>query len=188
MILQQLGDLMYGTTNKNCYNSTDISNRTKSGTGIYMRLPSVSTEYFISNNPLELSNDTLTNAIQGSYYGFNFGVVLGGGGTPPTVNDYKLENRYNYNQFQLISKSGNFNNSQITLTITVKNITEENISVQEVGIACNNNNTSTMNTGRVSLLLTRSVLTQPVVIQPEEIKTFTASIDLNKFIDNTTNT
>ena len=82
MILQQLGDLMYGTTNKNCFNSTDISNRTKSGTGVYMRLPSGSTDYSISNNPLELSNDTLTNAIQGSYYGFNFGVVLGGGAHP----------------------------------------------------------------------------------------------------------
>lgn len=98
-----------------------------------------------------------------------------------------MESYYN-EEFEVISTSGNFNNSQITLTLTVKNITENNISVSEIGIAC----TPRYNLGIADnypyMLLTRTVLTQPVVIQPQETKTFTVSIDLNKFIDNTTNT
>ena len=186
MILLQLGDIMYGTTEKGFLNTTDISNREFSSDGL-MRFPRYTSNYKVYNNPLKFARDDNTASPQNpNIDAIFFGIVLGGGSTPATINDYKLENYYN-EQFDVISVSGNFDNSQITLTLTVKNITENNVIVNEVGIACTPQYNFSINLNYPYMLLTRTVLSEPVVIQPQETKTFTVSIDLDKFIDNTTN-
>ena len=106
------------------------------------------------------------------------GIAFGSGTTPPQKTDYKIENRitdgltYSNNS---TSKANNIAN----WVQTVQNTSSEPITISEVGLF------SAINTTYITVLLTRTVLDNPVVLQPNDVKTFTITIDYNKFIDGT---
>ncbi len=99
------------------------------------------------------------------------GIIVGSGTTPPTYSDYKMENS--------LAEALTFSNNTVSkkarvqiLTQSVTNPTGESITINEVGVfgyamyGC--------------YLLTRSIIS-PIVLGPNETKTFTVKIDFNKF-------
>lgn len=115
----------------------------------------------------------------GVYYNlFGRGIVFGSGTTPPQKTDYKLNNHittgltYNNN-------STSTNNNVVSWVQTVQNTSTEQITITEVGLF------SAYSDSQPTLLLTRTVLDNPVILQPNEVKTFTITIDYNKFVDGT---
>lgn len=118
---------------------------------------------------------------EGSHYGympFERGIAFGSGTTPPQKTDYKLENPITTG----LTYSGNNTNQADRVTNwvqTVQNTSTAQITITEVGLF------SRGYIGKLSFLLTRTVLDTPVVLQPNEVKTFTITIDYNKFADGT---
>lgn len=115
------------------------------------------------------------------YTPFSRGIAFGSGTTPPQKTDYKLENYITTG----LTYSGN--NTNLTDGIanwvqTVQNTSTAQITITEVGLFSKNSRTGKNHT---VFLLTRTVLDTPVVLQPNEVKTFTITIDYNKFVDGT---
>lgn len=100
---------------------------------------------------------------------------------PPQKTDYKLENYITTG----LTYSGN--NTNLTDGIanwvqTVQNTSAAQITITEVGLF---SKYSRSGQDYQVYLLTRTVLDTPVVLQPNEVKTFTITIDYNKFVDGT---
>lgn len=115
------------------------------------------------------------------YFGpFGRGIAFGSGTTPPQKTDYKLEN---YIATGLTYSGNNTNKTDgvANWVQTVQNTSTAQITITEVGLFTKYDNSDDYNT----FLLTRTVLDTPVVLQPNEVKTFTITIDYNKFIDGT---
>lgn len=114
---------------------------------------------------------------------FNRGIAFGSGTTSPQKTDYKLENHITTG----LTYSGN--NTNLTDGIanwvqTVQNTSTAQITITEVGLFSKNAHSGT-DQGYTTYLLTRTVLDTPVVLQPNDVKTFTIIIDYNKFGDGT---
>lgn len=106
------------------------------------------------------------------------GIVFGSGTTPPQKTDYKIENHI-ADGLIYSNDSTNETNNIVNWVQTVQNTSSEPITISEVGLF---NSLSAQN---FCVLLTRTVLDNPVVLQPNEVKTFTITIDYNKFVDGT---
>lgn len=141
-----------------------------------------------SNNQLT-TNGTLTyneKATTGSYVFSSWGIVLGTGTTPPTIDDYKMESyipegtlSYTGSSFTLPLENGEWaNNGTFSLTQTVANNTETPITVTELGVY-NSGNTGT---SIKCILLTRDII-DPITIRPNETKTFIVSWDLSDILN-----
>lgn len=132
--------------------------------------------YFKYINSKDISGSPNNNGVYAGYYG----LVFGTGTTPPQLTDYKLENR--------ITTGYNDANGTISLTnnkfiIGQVVIATSDVTISEVGIRITNTYYDDTN----SVLLARTVLSEPVVLQAGDSKTFTAEIDFNTFIDNVNN-
>lgn len=116
-----------------------------------------------------------------TYSPFNRGIAFGSGTTPPQKTDYKLENHITTG---LTYSGNNTNNADgvANWVQTVQNTSTAQITITEVGLFSSNYYASGADK---TLLLTRTVLDTPVVLQPNEVKTFTITIDYNKFVDGT---
>ena len=113
------------------------------------------------------------------YAPFARGIAFGSGTTPPQKTDYKLENYITTG----LTYSGNNTNTTdgvANWVQTVQNTSTAQITITEVGLF-----SRYARTGYTTYLLTRTVLDTPVVLQPNEVKTFTITIDYNKFVDGT---
>lgn len=111
---------------------------------------------------------------------FARGIAFGSGTTPPQKTDYKLEN---YIATGLTYSGNNTNQTDgvVNWVQTVQNTSTAQITITEVGLFSKYDNSA----GYSTYLLTRTVLDTPVVLQPNEVKTFTIIIDYNKFVDGT---
>lgn len=137
---------------------------------------------FVGSSISSLSSDFYsdTGTVE-LYIPFSRGIAFGSGTTPPQKTDYKLENYITTG----LTYSGN--NTQLTDGVanwvqTVQNTSTAQITITEVGLFSKNSHTGQNYT---VFLLTRTVLDTPVVLQPNEVKTFTITIDYNKFVDGT---
>lgn len=155
-------------------------------TTLYDELPAVSTNGSayekINNSSFEIRSvpSTYYNLI-GDYHYFypNYrGIVFGSGTTPPQKTDYKIENHI-ADGLIYSNNSTSKTNNVVNWVQTVQNTSSEPITISEVGLF------SVMNAKDLCVLLTRTVLDNPVVLQPNEVKTFTITIDYNKFVDGT---
>lgn len=111
---------------------------------------------------------------------FGRGIAFGSGTTPPQKTDYKLEN-YITTGLTYSGNNTNLTDGVANWVQTVQNTSTEQITITEVGLFSKYENSVNCNT----FLLTRTVLDTPVVLQPNEVKTFTITIDYNKFVDGT---
>lgn len=132
----------------------------------------------IYNRPGSAYSDT--SADHANFNPFGRGIAFGSGTTPPQKTDYKLENCITTG----LTYSGD--NTDQTDGVakwvqTVQNTSTEQITITEVGLFTKYDNPVDYKT----FLLTRTVLDAPVVLQPNEVKTFTITIDYNKFVDGT---
>lgn len=111
---------------------------------------------------------------------FGRGIAFGSGTTPPQKTDYKLEN---YITTGLAYSGNNTNKTDgvANWVQTVQNTSTAPITITEVGLFSKFDRSNDYST----FLLTRTVLDTPVVLQPNEVKTFTITIDYNKFVDGT---
>lgn len=114
----------------------------------------------------------------GSFYPYMRGIVFGSGTTPPQKTDYKIENHI-ADGLTYSNNSTNTTNNIANWVQTVQNTSSEPITISEVGLFC------TDSSQQFCVLLTRTVLDNPVVLQPNDVKTFTMTLDYNKFIDDT---
>lgn len=96
---------------------------------------------------------------------------------PPKKTDYKLNNHITTGL--TYNNSTSSNNYVVSWVQTVQNTSTEQITITEVGLF------SVYDKKHPSFLLTRTVLDNPVILQPNEVKTFTITIDYNKFVDGT---
>lgn len=106
------------------------------------------------------------------------GIVFGSGTTPPQKTDYKIENHI-ADGLTYSNNSTSETNNVANWVQTVQNTSGEPITISEVGLF------SAYSSQRLCVLLTRTVLDNPVVLQPNDVKTFTITIDYNKFVDGT---
>ena len=113
-----------------------------------------------------------------SYYPHYRGIVFGSGITPPKKTDYKIENHI-ADGLTYSEASTSRTNNIVSWVQPVQNTSSEPITISEVGLF------SSFGPKQLCVLLTRTVLDNPVVLQPNEVKTFTIIIDYNKFIDGT---
>lgn len=135
---------------------------------------------FDYSNSSSLPSDSYSEASGTAYFGpFGRGIAFGSGTTPPQKTDYKLEN---YITTGLTYSGDNTNQKDgiVNWVQTVQNTSTAQITITEVGLF------SKYGKGDYNtFLLTRTVLDTPVVLQPNEVKTFTITIDYNKFVDGT---
>lgn len=126
----------------------------------------------------DLYSDTGTNV---NYCPFLRGIAFGSGTTPPQKTDYKLKN-YITTGLTYSGNNTNLTDGVANWVQTVQNTSGEPITISEVGLFSRDAITGGDYT---VFLLTRTVLDTPVVLQPNEVKTFTITIDYNKFVDGT---
>lgn len=134
-----------------------------------INIESISSEYY---------SETSTGSM---FLPFARGIAFGSGTTPPQKTDYKLENHITTG----LTYSGNNTNQTdgiVNWVQTVQNTSTAQITITEVGLFSSLNYTDA---GNKTVLLTRTVLDTPVVLQPNEVKTFTITMDYNKFVDGT---
>lgn len=128
-----------------------------------------------------LSSKGYTSTSETPFYGpFSRGIAFGSGTTPPQKTDYKLEN-YITNGLTYSGNNTNKTDGVANWVQTVQNTSTAQITITEVGLFSKYEEGGSFS----SFLLTRTVLDTPVVLQPNEVKTFTITIDYNKFVDGT---
>lgn len=122
-----------------------------------------------------------------SFNYFNALICVGSGTTPPTADDTKLENAI----LDLDYLGGAIALSRRTTTVTTtwQNNTGAPITINELGIHCSGNVGSIQADYKRApfVILTRSVLEQPVVMQDGESRTFSIAINFNKMLETSTN-
>lgn len=126
----------------------------------------------------ESANVYSETATGNTFAPFMRGMVFGSGTTPPQMTDYKIENHITTG----LTYSGNNTTTAdriVSWVETVQNTSTAQITITEVGLF------ATYSQGNMLCLLTRTVLDTPVVLQPNEVKTFTITMDYNKFVDGT---
>lgn len=154
-------------------------------TTLYDKLTGVSVNGSILND-LSILDSTISSvpsthynfAVENLYYPNYRGIVFGSGTTPPQKTDYKIENHI-ADGLTYSNNSTSETNNVANWVQTVQNTSGEPITISEVGLF------SAYRANSLCILLTRTVLDNPVVLQPNEVKTFTITIDYNKFVDGT---
>lgn len=159
------------------YGSADIITQTK-----------ILPIYLITGASNDIRNNldtTSSNAVQ------NTGTInFGGGNTPPTINDYNLENEYKYatnlRQLEIVS-SRTYDAETLTVKQTFKGryvaITDMNIC--ELGISARvrygTKPTSSTSAAYARLLLSRDVLPEPLVVTAGQ--TFSVSLTIEEKLE-----
>lgn len=114
-------------------------------------------------------------------------ICVGSGTTPPTIDDTKLENAIL--DLTFLGGASTLSRTTTTVTTTWQNNTGAPITINELGIHCSPDLNGTSNNVIKSpfVILTRSVLEQPVVMQDGESRTFSIAINFDKMLETATN-
>ena len=101
-------------------------------------------------------------------------IAYGNGTTIATSNDYNLEGEIT--DLTLLANSVSITDNGYIITSSIKNTSNEDIIVKELGIF---ETSSSFNKygNRLTFMLARNVFENPVTINPNEIKTFTITIN-----------
>lgn len=106
----------------------------------------------------------------------NDGVVLGRGTTPATLDDYMLEDQITEGLSASVASELDADNDTV-LTLTVTNISAEDITIGEIGIVVAA--PTGTNSGSTKVLIERTVLDSPVTIPAGGVAVVTYTIKLN---------
>ena len=120
----------------------------------------------------------IQNAVDATNYAFvsgNKAILLGTSDTTPTSSDYKITNSD-------FCGSGTVRTlrNKVIITGTYTNQTTESKTFKEIGLI---GGTQYANNKYLGVLYSRSVFPEPIVIPAGESKSFTITIDFNKFAD-----
>lgn len=106
----------------------------------------------------------------------NLLLAIGTGTTPPTLADYIMEGELTNNITQKTQTSYSFSaTGNLILTITATNVTNEDVTVNSIGVYMSAPN---IQTGLI-VLCARDVLEEPVTLSPNESATFSYEIAFN---------
>ena len=135
------------------------------------RMEFQATNYFNEVSKIQTSVD----ATSYSYAPFNKLIVLGTSDTTPTSSDYDITN----SEF-CFPGTVKTQRNKVIVTGTYTNQTTESKTFKEIGLI---GATQYANSKFLGVLYSRSVFPEPVVIPAGESKSFTITIDFNKFAD-----
>lgn len=167
--------ILYITTESYTLSNTDIITQAKI-------LPT----YLITGASNDVRNNlvtTSTNSIQ------NTGIInFGGGNTPPTINDYNLENEYKYatnlRQLEIVS-SRTYDKETLTVKQTFKGryvaITDMNICELGISARVRYGTKADTTNAYARLLLSRDVLPEPLVVTAGQ--TFSVSLTIEEKLE-----
>ena len=100
-------------------------------------------------------------------------VILSTDMTEPQRTDYKMDGVLTTNDIELYGSSFGYNNSNMACySVTAKNTTAENITVNKVGLMI----TSLSISANDAVLVYEELLAEPVTLAPNDIYTFTVQI------------
>lgn len=102
-------------------------------------------------------------------------IAYGNGTTIATSNNYNLESEIT-GGLTLLGNSVSITDGGYVVTSSIKNTSNEDIIVKELGVFETSNGTSVYG-DRLTFMLTRNVLETPITIKPNETKTFTITIN-----------
>ena len=136
-------------------------------------------------DPSPLTSNYYTNTGEGGYPGIKYqGIAFGSGTTPPTINDYKLENFINSG---LSYGAANIDSTSVQGVITysqvVTNTSTEDITINEVALFTKNGSV----VDYATTIFTRSVI-EPLVLKPNDTKVVVLKIDFRTLTENISNT
>ena len=99
-------------------------------------------------------------------------ICCGTGNTPESITDYKLDS---FVELELVNGSVGFSVSKIlSINTTFKNNTNSSITIKEIGLY---SRPATSTSVHSKILIYRKVLDTPVTIAPDEIYTFTITLN-----------
>lgn len=123
-----------------------------------------------------LSFNTNTSSL-----GANNWICVGSGTTPPTVDDYKLENALLDLTYQ--GRLLNYQNNTLIFSGIVTNNTEAPVTINEVGVLLSSSSSSSSG----SALIARTVLQEPVILAVGDSRTFSVAVNLDEMLETSTN-
>lgn len=144
------------------FNYNGYSAKTMSGTDSYTNLQNIG---------------SLNQAAHYGGGGSGYGVVIGAGDTPPTLDDYDLADSSimaNDKMKSLIASQSWSRDNGAVVTVQWLNNSNEAITVKEVGLS--QKTASSSYAKNVNTIVARKVLDTPITIQPGETYAFTYSI------------
>lgn len=116
-----------------------------------------------------------------SNYSAAISCKVGTGDTLPTVNDYKLDSVIPRTSLQVQNQNINIkmlvDNKIFSYTTIQQNITEENITVKEIGLYTRSYSYSSGGDSNAMVLIWREVLDEPIIIKPGKSKAITVNLD-----------
>ena len=124
---------------------------------------------------------TLTFNSSTTNFGSNNWICVGSGTTPPTVDDYKLENALLDLTYQ--GRVLKYQNNTLIFSGIVTNNTEAPVIINEVGVLLSSS--SGASTG--SALILRTVLQEPVILAVGDSRTFSVAVNLDEMLETSTN-
>ena len=105
------------------------------------------------------------------------GVVLGSGSTPPTMDDYTLEEMIESGLSGSVTNTAVDENNNVTKTYTITNTSDKDIIIAEIGIhgwAYTQQNKSS-----IAILIDRTLLEQPITIPAGGVGIVTYTLGMN---------
>lgn len=154
--------------------------------GIYRNNPTIkdidnSDTTILNITSLSYINPLATSSyVSNAYSAGSYGLVFGNGTTPPQLTDYNLEDVVE--TFTTSNTNISITNNKLILGQVVTATSDMTIS--EVGVFLY---TGSDYNKKKRCILTRTVLSEPVVLTSGQSKTFTVEIDFNSFVDNVNN-
>lgn len=132
-------------------------------------------EYLYNASFSDSFGETSANKLNTDYSDGSYGccLLVGAGATPPTIEDYKLENLVsNYTVVaQTHTTFSGYNANAFLITRTIQNSSSaEPLTIKEVGLFGGD--------GGQLYMIAREVLDEPVILQPGEKHSFTMTIGL----------
>lgn len=118
-----------------------------------------------SNNNSTVAFYSTSSAVQ---LGNGSGIVVGAGNTPPTINDYKLENQITNG---ITSSIGFSENGRV---ITITNTSADNITIKEIGFV----GSAYKSSSGYSCLIDRTLLETPLTIPAGGVGIITYNLSL----------
>lgn len=123
-------------------------------------------------------NTATINTGSSGYPNFNrMSLTFGSGTTEVAADDYQMESPYDttdHFEWQNQVQSSVADSLTKVITASIANISDENLTVSEIGVVASHGSSSTTNYNHT--LIARSLIT-PVTIAPNETKTFQYTLD-----------
>lgn len=144
---------------------------TKNGNVFFgQKTPTVSTSWILTNGNILASNNGVSpSSLNNTYYN-EFGIIVGSSDIEPSVNDYCLKDEKSLTQISTskTNSSSYTDDFMMNVQTVIKNNTNNNVVVKEVGLIARNY--------YGNILLIREVLQEPITIQPNKSYLFNMTI------------